>query len=379
MSGNSDVRVIDRFEDLAGQATASQLPDLSAFYQVASAVLSTLASANYASGKILIGQGSAIPAVATVGPRLTLAGGIISADVQSSSTFIASGSGHAGGLVPDPGATAGTTKFLREDATFAIPAASVASGTSGRIPYETTGGVLIDAAALQFNGTSFLLLTNAQNSFRILRAGDGFPVVTCHTDTVQFGVPYRFFAGGTTTSNALLDVDAGGGRIIFRGGGGGAPVADYYAGPAQTGALTNWRAADGTVLSTILLDGSLMPRHISDASAVADSIYFSITSSKLTYKDAGGTPYSLPLILSAVATLDFPSVVANGQAELTISVTGSVVGDSVHLGRPSGLEAGLVATARVTAADTVTVRVSNLTGSAIDPTSANYRATVLRY
>jgi hypothetical protein len=29
-----------------------------------------------------------------------------------------SGSGHASGLVPDPGAVAGTNKFLREDGTW---------------------------------------------------------------------------------------------------------------------------------------------------------------------------------------------------------------------------------------------------------------------
>ena len=36
-------------------------------------------------------------------------------------TMGASGSGHASGLVPDPGSTAGTTKFLREDGTWQIP------------------------------------------------------------------------------------------------------------------------------------------------------------------------------------------------------------------------------------------------------------------
>jgi hypothetical protein len=37
------------------------------------------------------------------------------------STFGASGGGHARGAVPDPGAIAGTTHFLREDATWAVP------------------------------------------------------------------------------------------------------------------------------------------------------------------------------------------------------------------------------------------------------------------
>jgi hypothetical protein len=36
----------------------------------------------------------------------------------------ASGVGHQGGLTPDPGSSAGTTRFLREDATFAVPSGS---------------------------------------------------------------------------------------------------------------------------------------------------------------------------------------------------------------------------------------------------------------
>ncbi len=40
-------------------------------------------------------------------------------------TFVASGASHAVGYVPDPGAGAGTTKFLREDATWVAPAGGV--------------------------------------------------------------------------------------------------------------------------------------------------------------------------------------------------------------------------------------------------------------
>lgn len=41
--------------------------------------------------------------------------------VPGYTTFVSSGVSHAGGLVPDPGVTAGTTKFLREDATWQVP------------------------------------------------------------------------------------------------------------------------------------------------------------------------------------------------------------------------------------------------------------------
>jgi hypothetical protein len=39
--------------------------------------------------------------------------------------FVASGASHAKGAVPDPGASAGTTKFLREDASWQVPSSSI--------------------------------------------------------------------------------------------------------------------------------------------------------------------------------------------------------------------------------------------------------------
>lgn len=39
----------------------------------------------------------------------------------------ASGSSHSKGLVPDPGVTQGTTKFLREDGTWQTPSAAAPS------------------------------------------------------------------------------------------------------------------------------------------------------------------------------------------------------------------------------------------------------------
>ena len=42
-------------------------------------------------------------------------------DIETYEDFSGSGTGHAHGLVPDPGATAGTTKYLREDGTWEVP------------------------------------------------------------------------------------------------------------------------------------------------------------------------------------------------------------------------------------------------------------------
>jgi hypothetical protein len=85
------------------------------------------------------------------------------------------------------------------------------------------------------------------------------------------------------------------------------------------------------------------------------------------------------LIASATATLDFPSISAGGSEDLTITVTGASVGDSVHLGLPAAPAAGIVFSAFVSAANTITVRASNITGSPVDPASATYRVTVISY
>ncbi len=65
------------------------------------------------SREFLISSGNGVSALLpTFGPML-------GSDIP---VFVASGAGHAPGTVPDPGAVAGTSKFLREDSTWATPA-----------------------------------------------------------------------------------------------------------------------------------------------------------------------------------------------------------------------------------------------------------------
>lgn len=68
------------------------------------------------------------------GANVTIAGdGTISAASGGGGTVMgASGSSHAAGIVPDPGATQGAAKFLREDATWAVPAGGAPAGQTVR-------------------------------------------------------------------------------------------------------------------------------------------------------------------------------------------------------------------------------------------------------
>jgi hypothetical protein len=92
---------------------------------------------------------------------------------------------------------------------------------------------------------------------------------------------------------------------------------------------------------------------------------------------ASGT--ALTKLLSASATLDFGSIAAAASADLTITVTGAATGNTVILGLPAAPTAGIIFQGFVSAANTVTVRATNITGAPVDPASASYRAAVLGF
>ena len=90
---------------------------------------------------------------------------------------------------------------------------------------------------------------------------------------------------------------------------------------------------------------------------------------------SGGGGLSGP---SGSATLNFGAIGDGDTADLTFTVTGAVVNDKVAPSWPSTLNAGLVASMFVSATNTVTVRLANLSGAPIDPASATYGAQIVR-
>lgn len=82
--------------------------------------------------------------------------------------------------------------------------------------------------------------------------------------------------------------------------------------------------------------------------------------------------------LTGSASLDFPSIAAVSQADLTITVTGAALGDSVTATPNGAPEAGLVWNAFVSAANTVTIRMSNITAGAINPAARSWKVTVIK-
>jgi hypothetical protein len=90
-----------------------------------------------------------------------------------------------------------------------------------------------------------------------------------------------------------------------------------------------------------------------------------------------GTGNTITKVLSGSASLNFGSISAAAQADLTITVTGAAVGDEVMMALPAAPTAGLVFNAFVSAADTVSIRATNITASPIDPAAATYGVIVV--
>jgi hypothetical protein len=82
-------------------------------------------------------------------------------------------------------------------------------------------------------------------------------------------------------------------------------------------------------------------------------------------------------VLSGSASLDFGSITNATQASLTITVVGAAVGDEVIMALPAAPTAGLVFNAFVSAADTVTVRASNISAAPVDPAAATFGVIVI--
>jgi lysophospholipase L1-like esterase len=83
--------------------------------------------------------------------------------------------------------------------------------------------------------------------------------------------------------------------------------------------------------------------------------------------------------LSGSATLDFPSTASGQSSELTITVTGASDGDVVALGVPNGSSiANTCYTARVSAANTVTVKHNNYSAESSNPASGVFKVKVFK-
>jgi hypothetical protein len=238
-------------------------------------------------------------------------------------------------------------------------------------PINFPGPAATFAGSLKLTGTiglingDTLVTTNGLRANGTLWIGNGADYIFQNTSgTLQ--TSNRLRVGGALVANQ--DQVASAAESVFR----------IRPSAGQAGMLLACEVNDGSVVSGFRNDGSLRPASLADGLAANNTLYYSSTQSKLTYKDAAGVLYPQPRILSATATLDFGSTAAQSSTDLTVSVTGAVVGDAVTLGLPASPAANTCFTAWVSSPDTCTVRHNNYSSGAVDPASGTYRITVIK-
>lgn len=113
--------------------------------------------------------------------------------------------------------------------------------------------------------------------------------------------------------------------------------------------------------------------HLTAAQASAITTF---DSTKWTDLTDGGTTILHTHVLAGSASLSFGAIASNSTAEQNITVTGAATAKSVMLGPPAAIEAGLIWCGYVSAANTVTVRVHNMSGGSITPATATWHVRV---
>lgn len=160
----------------------------------------------------------------------TLAIATAKTDYWDTTVFVGSGASHAIGLVPDPGASAGTTKFLREDATWQVPAgggnvSNSGTPTSGQVAIwqtATTIAGVTPTSPLSATSSTLSLLVNVDFNWTVAQTITGLTGATSAptdiltlamnssgTPAAGFGESLHLKLASSTTPNqdaARLDV-----------------------------------------------------------------------------------------------------------------------------------------------------------------------------
>lgn len=198
------------------------------------------------------------------------------------------------------------------------------------------------------------------------------------------------FSIASTTNVANLNASSLNGATFAAPGaiGGGTPASGAFTTGSFTGQVTSTLATGTAPLSIASTTkvANLNVDKLDDADWAAPAALGSTTPAAITGTTVTantsltvGTGLAITDIFSAIATLDFPNTLASTCSDLTITVTEAKSGDAVSLGiANASIPAGGTFFGWVSATNTVTVRFC-ADGTARDPASGSFRATVIAY
>jgi hypothetical protein len=196
--------------------------------------------------------------VTNIATTLPITGGpITTTGTIGVNTMVASGGAHASGVVPDPGAVAGTSKFLREDATWAAPPVSgtlqsqefTASGTFNVPPGVT--GVWVTLVGAGGGGSTTIAAATGGGGGGSGESIVNMPVVVVASGTVTVTIGAKGTGGAAGQASAQPGANGGdtsfGSQIIARGGLGAAASATSGAGGGAGGSAAKTSGTVGTI------------------------------------------------------------------------------------------------------------------------------------
>lgn len=291
------------------------------------------------------------------------------------------------------GYTGTGTNFLSDDGTY--------KAASGSVLWSESGGTISpDPAANVSTGTGTLSIGSLTNTFKAngtsLLYTNGTTSSSAYLQT-QTAVAANSIASFGTSSAANAAIVSDTGRTITLSPNNASVTYTFGSGnvtPSGNGTLdlggqaNQWQdlflarnlAWNGITNSLFDTWGTGSPEGVTTARP--GSIFRDALNGDI-YKKGTGTGNTgweeLVGTFTATATLNFGSILAAASEDLTITVTGAAVGDSVTLGLPAAPDATTTFNGFVSAANTITVRCFNVGTIAVDPASATYRATVNHY
>ncbi len=283
--------------------------------------------------------------------------------------FGASGASHAAGAVPDPGATAGTGRFLREDGVWAQAGSSGGGGT-GTSGTAASGSVTISGGTI--DSTAIGQTTAAPGQFSQLSvtgcnwflAGTDQGVGTCSPQSWN-GV------SGADGSNLQI-YSPGSSRLIVSSSGSGGSLAEFHfvnlGAPSGT---RNWRMSNDT--------GGRYTLDMNADNYSTHTVAMQCQPNGSCRFPNGVTASNFNGVLGGTTgVIGGTALTAGTCASGTASVAGAAVGTPVLVSASDGsLPSGLtLLSAAVTAANTVSVQVCAV--SAMTPAAVSYTVRVVQ-
>ena len=289
--------------------------------------------------------------------------------------FVGSGAGHATGAVPDAGATAGTSRFLREDGSWSTPpAGSGGSGSGASGTAAITGGTIQNAAITggSMDGSVIGSHTTASATFSQLAvtgcnwflSGANQGVGTC-TPTSWNAVSG---VGGTNVQIASSEHAR---LIVVSNGTNGSMAEFHFVNMAAPSGSRNWRMTNSTA-GQYTLDMN------------ADDYSTQTIAMQCLPGGACAFPHGLTasnfngILSGTTGTIGGTALAAGACVSGTVAVSGATVGVPVAVSASDGsLPSGLtMLSGAVTSAGTVSVQVCAV--NAVTPRAIAYNVRLLQ-